>query len=234
MQKPEFILFDCMETIVDVVEKPEVRLYSSWCYDGCGYESLWESFDSFVGDYVQTREHLRANQEKYRELNGLDIYRLMAGRKLTEPRQAEQAANRILQNYWANYTKNCYVDNTVKQTLKDLSSQYRCGVVSNFMVDGGIEELLAAHGILQFFDFVVTSVRTGWKKPHSKIYDAAMAYVTAPKEKVLFVGDDYDCDYLGPRQYGFQSVLLDKESRHPQVPEKINAIRDLPAWLKLL
>lgn len=233
MQKPEWILFDCMETIVDVVEKPEIRLYSSWCYKGCGYESLWGNFDSFVEDYVQTRDNLRTSHEKYREFNSLDIYRQMADRKLTDKQQAEKAAKSILQTFWTNYKRNCYVDNTVKNTLKELSSQYHCGVVSNFMVDGGIEDLLKVHGILQYFDFIVTSVRTGWKKPHPRIYDAAMANIRVPKGKVLFVGDTYDCDYEGPRQFGFESVLLDKENRYPQVPERIHAIRELPDWLNL-
>lgn len=233
MRNPEWILFDCMETIVDVVEKPELRKYSFWCYNGCGYESLWDGFDSFVEDYVRIRDNLKANHEKYRELNCLDIYRLMVSEKLPDNKQAETAAQRILQNYWANYVKNCYVDNTVLYTLRELSSRFHCGVVSNFMVDSGIEELLKRNDILQYFDFVVTSVRTGWKKPHLRIYDDAMSNIYVPKEKVLFVGDNYDCDYVGPRQYGFESLLLDKEDQYPQVTERIHAIRELPGWLGL-
>jgi FMN phosphatase YigB (HAD superfamily) len=48
----------------------------------------------------------------------------------------------------------------------------------------------------------------------------------------LFVGDNYDCDYTGPKEFGFQSILLDKENRYPQVPEKINRIRELPDLLE--
>ena len=231
MQKPEWILFDCMETIVDVVIKPEIRTYLFWGYEGCGYESLWDDFDSFMEDYVQIRDNLKESQEQYREFNSLDIYRLMAVGKLTDKQQAETAANRILQTYWVNYTKNCYVDDTVHCTLKELSSQYQCGVVSNFMMDGGIEELLKTFDIYRYFDFVVTSVRTGWKKPHSRIYNDAMTNIKVSKDKVLFVGDNFNCDYTGPRQYGFNSVLLDKENRYPQVPERINAIGELPDWL---
>jgi len=156
----------------------------------------------------------------------------MVADKLPDQQQAKAAAESILKNFWKNYTKNCYVDDTVKQTLKELSSKYHCGVVSNFTVDGGIEDLLTAHGILTYFDFVVTSVRVGWKKPHPEIYDAAMAYITTPKDKVLFIGDNYDCDYTGPREYGFQSILLDKENRYPLAPDKINAICELPDWLE--
>ncbi|NLO40605.1 MAG: HAD family hydrolase [Ruminiclostridium sp.] len=231
MQKPEWILFDCMETIIDVVIMPEVRTYSFWGYDGCGYESLWASSDSFIEEYVHIRENLRSNHEQYREFNSLDLYCLMVADKLPE-QQVKMAADSILKNFWRNYTKNCYVDETVKQTLKELSSKYHCGVVSNFMVDGGIEDLLMVHGILPYFDFVVTSVRVGWKKPHSNIYDAAMANIRVPKNKVLFIGDNYDCDYTGPREYGFQSILLDKKNRYPQVPEKINLIRELPDMLE--
>lgn len=229
--KPDIILFDCMETLVDVVEKPELRTYSRWCYDGCGYESLWSSFDNFVEDYRQTRDSMRAKEEKNRELNCLHIYRVMIGRKISSQQHADQAANQVLQNYWRNYMKNCYVDDGVKSTLKELSSNYPLGVVSNFMVDGGIEELLKVHDLHSYFSFVVTSVRSGWKKPHPGIYDDAITMSKVPVDKTLFIGDDYECDYIGPRQYGFHSILLDKQNRYPEVPERIASIPDL---LKIL
>ena len=231
VKKPDFILFDCMETLIDVVEKPDLRLYAKWCYDGCGHETLWENFDGFLEDYRETRDAMKAAVERNRELDYLDILRSIFRKKFPSNQQADQAARQTLQNYWQNYRKNCYVDDGVKTTLKELSCKYPLGVVSNFMVDGGIEELLEIHGLIQCFRFVITSVREGWKKPHSRIHDAAAALSRVPADKTLFVGDDYECDYIGPRQYGFHPVLLDKQNRYPNVQERISAVPDL---LKML
>ena len=41
MSKLKCILFDCMETVVDVVKIPDIRMYSSFAYFGSGYEDLW-------------------------------------------------------------------------------------------------------------------------------------------------------------------------------------------------
>lgn len=231
MPKVSYILFDCMETVIDVIEKPDVRLYARWAYDGCGHEELWENFDAFVNEYIVARDFFRSSMEKYQEPNLLDIYRLMVRR--TEPikQSAEEAAFALLQNYWRHYVLNCLVEDEVKDTLKNLSARYRCGIVSNFMVDGGIEELLQRHSVIQYFDFVVTSVRTGWKKPHSKIYDAAAALAKVPKGEILFVGDNYDCDYIGPEQFGFQTLLLDKQNTYPDIANRIEGIPDLPGYI---
>lgn len=214
MSELKCILFDCMETVVDVIRIPDIRMYSSFAYYGCGYEDLWQSFDAFVEEYNYARLQLERDGLKYIEYNLFDRFNFMVKRKSIKREESIKAMAAISANYWKNYKANCYVDDAVKSVLSDLHSRYKCAIVSNFMVDEGVEELLAAYEVDQFFDFVVTSIKVGWRKPHKKIYDTALNLSKVSKDQILFIGDDYLCDYVGPKDYGFKAALLDKKNEN--------------------
>ena len=232
MLKSKCLLFDCMETVVDIVEKPDLNLYAWWAYNGSGYEYLWDSFNSFVIAYNAAKTQLELSRNKYEEYNIFERFRLMLSQNLIENFGANKVITAISQNYWYNYKANCFVDETVKSTLSYLCSNYKCGIVSNFMVEGGIEELLKIYGIDQYFDFVVTSINVGWRKPHPKIYDTALEFAKVQGEQVLFIGDNYICDYDAPVKYGFQAVSLDKDDVNRETNQKIKHIKDLVEFIK--
>lgn len=229
--KPECLLFDCMETVVDVIKIPDLRLYAWWAYNGSGYEYLWDSFDTFVDSYKEAKSRLEQSKHKYEEYNITERFKIMLSNKLNEGFDSDKAATAIFRNYWGNYKENCYVDESVKYTLPYLSKKYKCGILSNFMVMGGIEELLKIHGIDKYFDFVVTSINVGWKKPHPEVYNKALELAGTEKEQVLFIGDNYICDFDGPVKYGFQAVLLDKNDADTKAYKKIKQIKDLINYL---
>lgn len=212
MFKPKCILFDCMETVVDVIKIPDIRMYCSFAYFGSGYEELWRDFDSFVEDYNFARTKLEDGLLKYKEYNLFDRFSFMVKQKLNSDDEIKEAVAAISANYWRNYKANCYVDDEVKDILSKLQAKYKCGIVSNFMVEEGIEELLDDFGVARYFDFVVTSIKVGWRKPHREIYDTALKLSEVEKDEILFIGDDYICDYMGPMEYGFNAVLLDKKN----------------------
>lgn len=226
MSEIKCILFDCMETVVDVFKLPDIRMYAWFAYNGCGYEDLWESFDAFVQEYNSAKNEMDKGKSKYEEYNLFDRFSFMLNKKLTK-KEIEKALTAISNNYWCNYIANCYVDSDVKNTLAELHSRYRMGIVSNFMVDGGIEKLLAIHGIDRCFDFVVTSIKVGWRKPHRGIYDAALKLAEVSKDQILFVGDDYVCDYVGAIDFGFNAILLDKKNDKRGLESNVNTVKSL-------
>jgi putative hydrolase of the HAD superfamily len=143
----------------------------------------------------------------------------------------EATADKLSANYWSNYKSGCFVREDVKRTLEKLSSRYRMGVVSNFMVMDGIEELLKITGINHYFSFVVTSVSEGWRKPHPDIYDKALQLSGTRPDEVLFVGDDYANDYAAPVSLGMKALHLDRFERRPGLQDRI---RDFDELAKLL
>lgn len=231
MSSYKCILFDCMETVVDVIRKPDARLYSYWAYAGCGYESLWGSFAEFAESYGRIKNELGKYYKEFKEYNLFKRFEYLA-RELTNDKQViEDVTEALARNYWQNYKANCIVHDAVKSILSELSAKYKLGIVSNFMVEGGIEELLAIHGIDKYFAFVVTSIKVGWRKPHHRIYDTALDFAKVSKEEILFVGDDYLCDYEGPVKYGFDAVLLDKEWIYSNAGKRIITLEQLGDYL---
>jgi putative hydrolase of the HAD superfamily len=96
------------------------------------------------------------------------------------------------------------------------------------LVPGHVERLRLGHR----FERIHTSIDHGFRKPHPSIYRSALDAAGVPAAAVLFVGDNPDCDYHGPRRLGMQAVLVSAEPR-AGVPERnrIAHVNDLDAWL---
>jgi len=141
--------------------------------------------------------------------------------------QKDEISRRLYNNYWNTYSAKCFVKHDVRATLQQLSGKYKLGIVSNFKVSGGIEELLERNRIREFFQFVVTSINTGWRKPHRIIYEEAIKKTKTHVQELVFVGDDLLCDYKAPRELGMHTILLDRNSKYLNVKDRISNLNEL-------
>lgn len=221
--KNKFILFDCMETLIDLKKLPNLRDYAAWGFYGSGVEELWEDFDTYFRYYMLARTELTSHLPEYAEYELKDRFFQIA--RLSFPDmdfgKAEGIAEKLYANYWRNYKELSYIRDDVREVLPELSKAFRLGVVSNFMVAGGIEEMLELHGLSSFFEFVVTSVAEGWRKPHPAIYGKAVELIGSFGGEVLFVGDDYVNDYIAPGKLGMKPIHLDRFERHPELADRV-------------
>lgn len=223
MREKKFLLFDCMETLVDLKKLPDIRDYAAWGFYGSGVEELWEDFDFYFRYYMLARAELSARLPENADYEMKD--RFFQAVRLSFPDmdlgRAGEAADRINENYWRNYRGLSYVRDDVRAVVPLLAGRYRLGVVSNFMVTGGIEEMLELHGIRRYFEFVVVSVAEGWRKPHPAIYQKALENIGPFDGAVVFVGDDYVNDYVAPGKLGMKPVYLDRFDRHPELADRV-------------
>jgi putative hydrolase of the HAD superfamily len=227
----DYIFFDCMETLVDLHKLPAPRDYALWAYSGSGAEELWEDFDEFFRYYWLSKKELAAKLPEHAEYEMRDRFLYLIRQSLPDLPDAvtEKTADKLYANYWRNYKAGCYVRDDVRRALDQLSGRYKMGVVSNFMVMDGIEELLKMTGIDHYFSFVVTSVSAGWRKPHPEIYNKALRLSGAKPERILFVGDDYINDYTFPVGIGMKAAFLDRSGRRPDLPDRISDFDQLAA-----
>jgi putative hydrolase of the HAD superfamily len=116
--------------------------------------------------------------------------------------------------------------------IEGLALRYRLAVVSNTLDSALVPRHLTDMGVLPFLDAVITSVDVGWRKPHPKIFEAALNAVGAEPSDVVFVGDSYRADYLGAQRAGMRAYLIDPQRWEP-VPEgrRLRSVFDLPARL---
>jgi putative hydrolase of the HAD superfamily len=92
---------------------------------------------------------------------------------------------------------------------------YELGIVSNFT--WALPDLVRELGLGAHIATVLTSARIGYRKPHPRIFQAAVTATGAIPAESLFVGDSYKADVEGAASYGFQSLLVDRRrtGRHP-------------------
>lgn len=88
----------------------------------------------------------------------------------------------------------------------------RVGIVSNHV--WRLPQVVEALGLGPLVDFVVTSARAGYRKPHPAIYRIALEAAACAPEAALFVGDSLSHDVEGPRSAGMSAVLLDRKGRY--------------------
>ncbi len=215
----KYIFFDCMETLVDLHRLPTMRDYAAWAYEGSGLEGYWEDLDEFFRYYLLSKQVLASRLPEHADYEMWGRFSHLVQLSLPQlPYElVESVADILYNNYWRNYKAGSYVKEDVRRVLPILMEQYKLGVVSNFMVMGGIEEMLEMHGIRGCFDFVVTSIAEGWRKPHQAIYQKALTLAGVEPEQVIFVGDDYVNDFMTPLEMGMWPIFLDRFGSHPEL-----------------
>ena len=98
-------------------------------------------------------------------------------------------------------------------------------VVSNW--DSFLPHLLEGHGLSPFFRTVSVSAIEGTGKPEAEIFRRTCERLAVSPGAVLHVGDSPRDDYEGARGAGLRAVLLDRDDRHPHVPERIRSLSEL-------
>jgi FMN phosphatase YigB (HAD superfamily) len=115
------------------------------------------------------------------------------------------------------------MEDGVIETLENLKRKdCSLAVLTNWYGMTQIPRLRKA-GILHYFDNIYTGEFV--LKPHEKSY--VWAKDDFDIEDCLFVGDNLDKDYIGPRIYGFESVLYDKNDKHGKTLKKIKRIDEI-------
>ena len=82
------------------------------------------------------------------------------------------------------------------------------GIISNF--DSRLYSVLDALNLGHFFSSITISTEVGAAKPSPQIFQAALQKHNCPAASVWYVGDSRREDYLGAKQFGFKSVLIQR------------------------
>ena len=69
---------------------------------------------------------------------------------------------------------------------------------------------LEKHGLLKYFEFVISSADLGVRKPHSKPFLFALDKSKLLAHEVVYIGDNLDADIAGSQQAGLTPILFRK------------------------
>jgi putative hydrolase of the HAD superfamily len=104
--------------------------------------------------------------------------------------------------------------------LTKASEKFKLGLISNFTYAPVVHASLRQLGINQFFNAIVVSEESGWRKPHKKIFTDTLERLQVTPEETVYIGDSPIEDIKGAAEAGFKTVF---------VPSQFNSLKDLHA-----
>lgn len=168
-------------------------------------------------------EYLGRTQEFWR----LHDFRVMDRLGIHEGRDAlaETVDRRIQEASWGEL----YPE--VMPTLTALRIRgFVLGVISNH--NDALRDILAHHGLSNFFNTVTYSQEVGAEKPDRRVFDLALQRAHCQPGEALHVGDSYRADYIGATGVGMRAIWLNRLQVPP--PEPCANVGDLRAILPLV
>lgn len=125
----------------------------------------------------------------------------------------------------------------VKEMLEALKADgYRLGVISNNASLDSVFDVLEQYGIRDYFDEVIVSSCTGYRKPNPGIFHIAMRMAQSKPENCAYVGDTVSRDLIGAKWAGFGKCILiksfltansDRADNTQNAPEADHVITDI-------
>ena len=199
---PRVVIFDLMGTLL--------RGDATWRY--------WEDIGRFLE--VQGSRSATSFAQRYSEWRRSRTHSLrevpLRERivMFAEASEAQLAAieTSFLEEY---YRHTCVMDGAT-QMLERWNGHAALGVVSNFFLADAPRELLRAHQLLQYFDFVFDSAQVGIRKPDRAIFECALNASTGmvqPSEATM-IGDNWQADVEGALAVGMRAIHFSSTDTH--------------------
>jgi putative hydrolase of the HAD superfamily len=95
-----------------------------------------------------------------------------------------------------------------KSLIRKITEKCKLGLVSNFTYSPVIYASLRKLGINQFFNAVVVSEDSGWRKPHKRIFQTALQRLYVTAEETVYIGDSPLEDIEGAKTAGMKTVFV--------------------------
>lgn len=114
------------------------------------------------------------------------------------------------------------------ETLEYLSKKYPLYIITN-----GFEEVqhikLKCCNIDHYFSDVITSERSGFKKPDKRMFDYSVNLVNAKCHTSIMIGDSLEADVLGAKDAGMSQVYFNpKAASHSEdIHHEIRSLNEL-------
>jgi len=201
--RPKAVIFDLWGTLIESDELATSR-GNARLLELAGNHAPLEALLAYEASLLRDIE--QREDESHLEFTRQSLQRLLNDRfAIRSPLSlAEQEWE-----YWSSSMNIRLVDG-VPGMLEDLARRsIRRAVVSNssFIADT-IQRTLAGLGVLDRFEFVVSSADYGVRKPHPAIFEAALARLGTDRTEAWFAGDNVAYDLKGGLAAGMFTVLF--------------------------
>ncbi|HWF59412.1 MAG TPA: HAD family hydrolase [Nitrospira sp.] len=193
--------------------------------------------------YFQIMKEQRTAQDgRHPEFDAIGIFHTIITRHATDftrglpTQKLEQLPRLLAETYRAASRFRLQPYPGVVDTIRHLHQTYHLAIISDGQTAYAVPELNAV-GLAGYFDPIIISGDFGVRKPHERLFTAALTAMQMKPSEVLFVGNDMYRDVYGAKRVGMTTVfcksnqgLMEKEGINPdyiidQFPELLTAIR---------
>jgi putative hydrolase of the HAD superfamily len=107
-----------------------------------------------------------------------------------------------------------FLNNSILSMLRFFKKDgYNLSISSNTgYIEGNVLTATFSNlNIASYFEFCIFSDEIGASKPSSLFFDKVFDRISAEKEEVLHIGDNYKADYEGAMRYGFKALHINNQ-----------------------
>jgi putative hydrolase of the HAD superfamily len=188
------------------------------------------------------KEQRAASGERHPEFDVIGIFRTIIMQHSTDfthglpTQKLEQLPRLLAETHRAVSRFRLQLYPGVVDTIPHLHTKYHLAIISDSQTAYAVPELNAV-GLSGYFDPIIISGDFGYRKPHERLFAAALTAMKLEPSEVLFVGNDMYRDVYGAQRLGIKTVFCtsnqgtqEKEGIKPDYiiynfPELLNAIR---------
>ncbi len=210
--RPRAVLFDLYGTLIDIhtrEDQPEVwdRLARFLRYRG-----LRADADALRHGFFRSAQRIQEESaERHPEVDNLGIFRSLL-RELSYD-GPDAFAEEVTQLFRTLSMVHFSLFPDTLHTLESLQQQrFRLGLVSDAQ-RVFLDPEITMTGLRSFLDVIVISSDHGFHKPDHRLFEAAVAELGLPRERVLYVGDNIPRDVCGAKAAGLKSVLVNRNGK---------------------
>lgn len=211
MKTYQHLFFDLDHTLWDYdrnVTESLTELYQIYSLQNLGIPTFEKFFEAF--------HHINFQLWDWYNVGKIDKHNL---RKERFPRifahaggNAEAIPAEFEEDFMSRTSSKPHVFPHSKEILTYLREKYRVHVITNGFIESQAKKMQSS-GLDGFFELIVTSETTGYKKPDPRIFHYAMTQLSTSPEHCLMIGDNPSSDILGAQRAEIDQVYFNPDGK---------------------
>lgn len=220
------ILYDFFGTLVHYSPSRTEQGYerSFTLLQAAGATLDYDAFLSLWSEIFDEYEDLA--ERSHREFSMVEVGEAFLHRAFGEP--LDRMLDPFLSTYLEEWNKGVRYLDALPAMLERMSDNFTLAIITNTHEARLVHGHLGRMGVANLFDRVITSVEVGTRKPAPGIFEYTLRELDVQADRCLYVGDNYEADFVGARSVGMQALLIDPAYQAPVSPaNRLTSVLDL-------
>jgi putative hydrolase of the HAD superfamily len=208
MHQIKAVIFDFIGTLTNVVDydMENSKMKLAQAIIEAGFKT---STEEFLQAYSQAHEKYRViRYEQLVEVTNAIWISEALNRLGFNTKQEDTKIKTAVNAFFEDYIETLELRPGADNLLKELAITHKLGLISNFTFAPVIFAGLKRLDINKYFNVILVSDETGWRKPNTKIFKEALRRLKVTAEETVYVGDSPQEDIKGAKAVGMKTVFV--------------------------